>query len=378
MTKSQKIIVGLSGGVDSAVSARQLIEQGYQVEGLFMKNWEDDDTSTVCTSEADHQDARQVADTLGIPLHHANFAANYREEVFAHCLQEFRAGRTPNPDILCNQRIKFHAFLHHAERLGADAVATGHYARIGRGPRGYTLERATDRHKDQTYFLYTLGQAQLAKAIFPLADLVKTDVRHLADQAGFANHDKPDSTGICFIGPRDFRSFLARYIDFSPGPIVTLDGEVIGEHVGLPFYTIGQRRGLDLGGRSGHAPAPWYVVDKALAQNRLIVTQGHDHPALLSQWLTAIELQWVDGMGPTRQLRCSARLRHGQTDAPALLEPMEAGRWRITFDTPQRAVAPGQSVVIYDAEQCLGGGIIDTRDCSVALNMETASAIDQS
>lgn len=378
MTKSQKIIVGLSGGVDSAVSAQQLIEQGYQVEGLFMKNWEDDDTSTACTSEADHQDARQVADTLGIPLHHANFAANYREEVFAHCLQEFRAGRTPNPDVLCNQRIKFRAFLHHAERLGADAVATGHYARIGRGPRGYTLERATDRHKDQTYFLYTLGQAQLAKAIFPLADLVKTDVRQLADQAGFANHDKPDSTGICFIGPRDFRSFLARYINFSPGPIVTLDGEVIGEHVGLPFYTIGQRRGLDLGGRSGHAPAPWYVVDKALTQNQLIVTQGHDHPALLSQWLTAIELQWVDGMGPTRQLRCSARLRHGQTDAPALLEPMEAGRWRVTFDTPQRAVAPGQSVVIYDAEQCLGGGIIDTRDCSFALDKETVGAIDQS
>lgn len=375
MTKLQKIIVGLSGGVDSAVSAQQLIEQGYQVEGLFMKNWEDDDTSTACTSEADHQDARQVADTLGIPLHHANFAANYREEVFAHCLQEFRAGRTPNPDILCNQRIKFRAFLHHAERLGADAVATGHYARIGHGPNGYTLERATDRHKDQTYFLYTLGQAQLAKALFPLADLLKTEVRKLADQAGFANHDKPDSTGICFIGPRDFRSFLGRYIDFSPGPMVTLTGEVIGEHVGLPFYTIGQRRGLDLGGRSGHAAAPWYVVDKDLTHNRLIVTQGHDHPALLSQWLTAIDLQWVDGAGPTTSLRCSARLRHGQNDAPALLEPMEADRWRITFDNAQRAVAPGQSVVIYDGEQCLGGGIIDTRN---RLDEETTRAFSQS
>lgn len=375
MTKLQNIIVGLSGGVDSAVSAQLLIEQGYQVEGLFMKNWEDDDTSTACTSEADHQDARQVADTLGIPLHHANFAANYREEVFAHCLQEFRAGRTPNPDILCNQRIKFRAFLHHAERLGADAVATGHYARIGHGPGGYTLERATDRHKDQTYFLYTLGQAQLAKALFPLADLLKTEVRKLADQAGFANHDKPDSTGICFIGPRDFRSFLGRYIDFSPGPMVTLTGEVIGEHVGLPFYTIGQRRGLDLGGRSGHAAAPWYVVDKDLTHNRLIVTQGHDHPALLSQWLTAIDLQWVDGAGPTTSLRCSARLRHGQNDAPALLEPMEAGCWRITFDNAQRAVAPGQSVVIYDGEQCLGGGIIDTRN---RLDEETTRAFSQS
>lgn len=362
MTKPQNIIVGLSGGVDSAVAAHLLIEQGYRVEGLFMKNWEDDDTSTSCTAETDHQDARQVADTLGIPLHHANFAANYREEVFAHCLQEFRAGRTPNPDILCNQRIKFHAFLQHATRLGADAVATGHYARVGRGPSGYTLERAADQRKDQTYFLYTLGQSQLARAVFPLADLMKTEVRQMADQAGFANHAKPDSTGICFIGPRDFRTFLNRYIEFSPGPMVTLEGEVIGKHVGLPFYTIGQRRGLDLGGRSGHPAAPWYVVDKDLEQNRLIVTQGHDHPALLSQWLTAIDMQWVDGQGPTSRLRCSARLRHGQVDAPALLELDTAGRWRVHFDQPQRAVAPGQSVVIYHGQQCLGGGIIDTRD----------------
>ena len=355
------VIVGLSGGVDSAVSAWRLKAQGYRVEGLFMKNWEDDDTETRCSAEADYADARQVADTLGIPLHQANFAAEYRTEVFDHCLREFRAGRTPNPDILCNQRIKFRAFVDHARRLGADAVATGHYAGVGGVPGARTLLRAADADKDQTYFLYTLGQAQLAATIFPLAGLTKPAVRALADEAGFANFDKPDSTGICFIGERDFRGFLARYIDSRPGPIVTLDGETIGRHQGLAFHTIGQRRGLDLGGHAGRPGLPWYVADKDMADNRLIVVQGHDHPALMNDGLIASDWQWVDGQGPETPIRCTARLRHRQPDQPGWLSLSADGRGRLTFDQPQRAVTPGQSVVLYAGACCLGGGIVDER-----------------
>ena len=362
MNQSDLVIVGLSGGVDSAVSAWLLREQGYQVEGLFMKNWEDDDTETQCTAEADFADARQVAETLGIPLHRANFAAAYREEVFEHCLGEFRAGRTPNPDILCNQRIKFRAFLDHAKRLGADHVATGHYAGIGEDDNGNKmLLRAADRNKDQTYFLYKLTQQQLAPALFPLAGLSKPEVREIADRVGFGNHDKPDSTGICFIGERDFQAFLKRYIDTTPGEIVSVDGEVLGEHAGLAFHTIGQRRGLNLGGRADRPGLPWYVADKDMAGNRLIVAQGHDHPALMNHGLEAVDWHWIDGAGPRDEIRCTARLRHRHADQPATLTRLADQRWRLLFDAPERAVAPGQSVVVYDGERCLGGGIIERR-----------------
>ncbi len=361
MSSAAHVIVGLSGGVDSAVSAWLLLQQGYQVEGLFMKNWEDDDTETTCTAETDYADARQVADTLGIPLHRANFAADYREQVFEQCLTEFRAGRTPNPDILCNQRIKFRAFVDHAERLGADYVATGHYAAIGGEPGAHTLLRAADANKDQTYFLYTLNQAQLARAIFPLANLDKPEVRKLADRAGFANFAKPDSTGICFIGERDFRAFLNRYIAAEPGAIVTPEGAVVGEHMGLAFYTIGQRRGLAIGGRADQSGLPWYVVDKIMHSNQLVVAQGHHHPALMNTGLIANDWHWVDGVGPRDQQQCTARLRHRQVDQPAQLIAHGPNEWQLNFEQPQRAVAPGQSVVVYAGERCLGGGIITER-----------------
>lgn len=354
-------IVGLSGGVDSAVAALRLLDAGYDVQGLFMKNWEDDDTATVCTAEEDLDDAKQVCAELGIPLHQANFAAEYRNEVFEHCLREFRAGRTPNPDILCNQRIKFRAFLEHALRLGGDVVATGHYAGVARRGERLVLRRAADANKDQTYFLYTLGQEQLARAVFPLADLTKPEVRAIAESAGFDNFDKKDSTGICFIGERDFREFLGRYIDRRPGEMVTVDGDTIGEHVGLAFYTIGQRRGLALGGRAGHEGTPWYVADKDIPGNRLIVAQGHDHPALMSDGLIASQLSWVAGHGPRQSLRCTAKTRYRQPDQGCMLTPLGADRVRVDFDRDQRAVAPGQSVVFYDEAECIGGGIIDER-----------------
>jgi len=361
MNAQQTIIVGLSGGVDSAVAALLLREQGHDVQGLFMKNWEDDDGDTTCTAEADYADARQVAQTLGIPLHRVNFARAYRRQVFEACLAEFRAGRTPNPDILCNRHIKFRAFLDHARRLGAEAIATGHYAGVGGEPGTRTLLRAADADKDQTYFLHALDQAQLEPAVFPLTGLTKAEVRRRADAAGFANHDKPDSTGICFIGERDFTDFLGRYIAPTPGAIVTAEGHVIGEHRGLAFYTIGQRRGLALGGLAGHGGAPWYVLDKDLERNRLVVGQGHDHPALFSNGLEASGVRWVDGRGPSAALECLARTRHRQPLQPCTAEPLSGGRLRVAFHRPQRAIAPGQSVVLYDGDRCLGGGVIDRR-----------------
>ncbi len=361
MNDDPLVIVGLSGGVDSAVSAWLLQRQGYRVEGLFMKNWEDDDDSGHCSAEADYADARQVADTLGIALHRVNFAAAYRQQVFDHCLDEFRAGRTPNPDILCNQHIKFRAFVDHARRLGATWIATGHYAGVT-GPTGARrLVRAVDSNKDQTYFLYALDQSQLAPAIFPLATLTKARVRELADEAGFANFDKPDSTGICFIGERDFRAFLGQYIAADPGPIVTVEGETLGEHHGLAFYTIGQRRGLNLGGMARHSGLPWYVVDKDMAGNRLIVAQGHDHPALMSRGLIADDWHWVAGQPPAAPMACTVRLRHRQPEQQAWLTPAPDGRHRVVFERPQRAVTPGQSVVVYDEVACLGGGTIAER-----------------
>ncbi|KAB7627508.1 tRNA 2-thiouridine(34) synthase MnmA [Alkalilimnicola sp. S0819] len=361
--KRTRVIVGLSGGVDSSVAALRLQEQGHEVHGLFMKNWEDDDTATECTAEQDLADARQVAERLGIPLHQANFAAEYRQQVFDHCLEEFRRGRTPNPDILCNQQIKFRAFLDYALRLGADYVATGHYAGVdGDADSGFRLLRAVDQAKDQTYFLYTLGQRALAHSLFPLAGLHKREVREIAEGAGLDTFDKKDSTGICFIGERDFREFLGRYLPREPGEIVTDTGHTVGRHHGLAFYTLGQRRGLAIGGRAGHTEGAWYVIDKERESNRLLVAQDHAHPRLLSRALRATDLRWVAGGPPATRFRCTAKTRYRQADQPCEAKVRDDGTLELRFDEPQRAVTPGQSVVLYQDEACLGGGIIDWRD----------------
>ncbi|MDN5850294.1 MAG: tRNA 2-thiouridine(34) synthase MnmA, partial [Nitrococcus sp.] len=345
--KRRRYIVGLSGGVDSAVAALLLLEQGHEVQGLFMRNWEDDDTATHCSAEQDLAYARQVCDQLDIPLHCVSFVREYRAEVFDHCLREYRCGRTPNPDVLCNRQIKFRAFLHYAQRLGADRIATGHYARNIECNGAYHLLKAKDTAKDQSYFLYTLGQHQLAHATFPLGGHVKPEVRALAEQAGFDNFDRKDSTGICFIGERDFRPFLSRYIEPHPGPIETPEGIVIGQHQGVSFYTLGQRRGLEIGGRAGHSGTPWYVVGKELAGNRLIVAQGHDHPLLMSTGLEATDLRWVAGRTPSTPLRCSAKTRYRQRSQNCVVVAGTADSARVVFDHPQRALAPGQSVVFY-------------------------------
>ena len=352
------VIVGLSGGVDSSVAALRLLEAGHRVRGLFMKNWEEDDSADHCSAAEDLADARQVADRLGIELMTVNFSAEYWDRVFAHFLAEYRAGRTPNPDVLCNREIKFKAFLEHALGLGAGHIATGHYAGVRRLPDGSVqLVRARDENKDQTYFLYMLGQEALRHALFPLQDLKKPEVRRIAEQAGFANFRKKDSTGICFIGERRFRDFLARYLPASPGPVETLDGEVLGEHQGLMYYTIGQRQGLGIGGTRTHEDRPWFVVEKDLRRNVLRVVQGHDHPALMKQALEAEQLHWVAGAPPASRFLCQARCRHRQ--------PLQAGEVTIradsaavAFEQPQRALTPGQSVVFYQGDVCLGGGII--------------------
>lgn len=358
---ARRVIVGLSGGVDSAVTAARLVAAGYDVHGLFMKNWEADDTDSHCTAAVDLEDAKQVCQRLGIPLHQANFAAEYRQSVFDHCLREFEAGRTPNPDVLCNQYIKFHAFVDYARRLGGDAVATGHYARRSvADDGGVRLLKGVDGNKDQSYFLYRLTQPQLAMSRFPLGELTKDRVRQMAEDAGFDNFDKKDSTGICFIGERDFRAFLSQYLQGEPGDIVTPEGEVVGRHHGLPFYTIGQRQGLEIGGRAGHGGAPWYVAAKDLQRNTLTAVQGHDHPALLAAGLTAADLSWISGRPPAPGTRLAAKTRYRQPDQACIVEHCDGERLVLTFDQPQRAVAPGQSVVLYDGETCLGGGVIDT------------------
>ncbi len=361
MMSDKRVIVGLSGGVDSSVAALLLLEQGYRVEGLFMKNWEDDDTETYCSAADDLADAKNVCAELGIPLHQANFAREYKQQVFEYCLREFEAGRTPNPDVLCNQQIKFKAFLDYALRLGADAVATGHYARVGRDGERYALLKGVDANKDQTYFLYTLGQEQLARALFPVGGIPKPEVRRIAEEAGLPTFDKKDSTGICFIGERDFREFLSRYIPRRPGPICTPDGEVLGEHVGLSFYTLGQRQGLGIGGLAGHDGTPWYVADKDMANNRLIVVAGHDHPRLMSVGLDAEQLSWVGGAAPVGEIKCTVKTRYRQPDQGAELKVGSDGVAHVRFDQAQRAVTPGQSVVFYNGERCLGGGVIMRR-----------------
>lgn len=351
-------MVGLSGGVDSSVAALRLLEQGWQVEGLFMKNWEEDDDADYCAAAEDLADATAVAERLGITLRTVNFSTEYWDRVFAYFLDEYRAGRTPNPDVLCNREIKFKAFLDYALELGAERIATGHYAGVRCDDGGCHLLQAGDHDKDQTYFLYMLGQKALRHTLFPLHDLDKSAVRAMARDAGLPNHKKKDSTGICFIGERRFRDFLARYLPASPGDIRNADGITIGRHQGLMYYTIGQRQGLGIGGVANAPDEPWFVVAKDLSSNVLQVAQGHDNPLLLRDRLSADRLHWVEGPPDDKPFRCTARCRHRQPLQPATAV-VDGQRLHVTFDQPQRALTPGQSVVLYDDDRCLGGGIID-------------------
>ena len=364
--KKQRIVVGLSGGVDSAVSAWLLKQQGHEVIGIFMKNWEDDDDDEYCSTKQDFIDAAAVADVIGIDIEHVNFAADYKDRVFAEFLREYQAGRTPNPDILCNAEIKFKAFLDHALRLGADKIATGHYARVRHNPNTglHELLKGVDASKDQSYFLHRLTQAQLSQTLFPVGEIEKTEVRRLADEAGLPNARKKDSTGICFIGERPFREFLNRYIAKAPGPIKSDTGRKIGQHQGLSFYTLGQRQGLGIGGikdkgaqRGGGDHAPWFVARKDMANNTLWVVQGHDHPWLLSEQLMADDLSWIAGSPPAAG-RFQAKTRYRQQDAACALSWPHQAHMQLDFPEAQWAVTPGQSAVLYDGEVCLGGGVI--------------------
>lgn len=358
----KKVIVGMSGGVDSSVSAYLLQQQGYQVAGLFMKNWEEDDNEEYCSAATDLADAQAVCDKLGIELHTVNFAAEYWDNVFELFLAEYKAGRTPNPDILCNKEIKFKAFLEFAaEDLGADYIATGHYVRR-RDIDGTTqLLRGVDINKDQSYFLYTLSHEQVAQSLFPVGELEKPEVRKIAEQLDLATAKKKDSTGICFIGERKFRDFLGRYLPAQPGKIMTVDGEEIGQHQGLMYHTLGQRKGLGIGGTKDGGEDPWYVVEKDLENNVLLVAQGHDHPSLYSQGLIAQQLHWVDRKTVTEPFRCVVKTRYRQPDIACTVTPIDDERIEVRFDEPVAAVTPGQSAVFYIDEVCLGGGVIEQR-----------------
>jgi tRNA-specific 2-thiouridylase len=363
MTSPKHIIVGMSGGVDSSVTALLLKEQGHHVEGIFMKNWEEDDTDTFCPSSIDMADAQAVCDKLQIELSRVNFAAEYWETVFSHFLTEYRAGRTPNPDILCNKEIKFKAFLQYAKLRGADYIATGHYTRIGQTNGQFQLLKGLDPQKDQSYFLHALTEEQLSQSLFPIGHLNKDDVRLMAEKAGLINHKKKDSTGICFIGERKFKTFLSEYLPAQPGEIESVDGQKIGTHDGLMFYTMGQRQGLKIGGLKDSTEAPWYVSGKNAENNILIVAQGHDHPALFARSLIAKQVHWINGLPEQFPIKMTAKTRYRQTDQACIINKMDAdntenGCYQIVFDEPQRAITPGQSVVFYEGETCLGGGII--------------------
>jgi tRNA-specific 2-thiouridylase len=353
-----RIVVGMSGGVDSSVTALLLKQQGYEVIGLFMKNWEDDDDDQYCSSRQDLIDAVSVADRIGIDIEAVNFSVEYKDRVFSEFLREYQAGRTPNPDVLCNAEIKFRAFLDHALQLGAERIATGHYAQVREVDGLYQLLQAEDGTKDQSYFLYRLNQAQLAKTLFPLGTLSKREVRAIARSAGLPNHDKKDSTGICFIGERPFREFLIRYLPAQPGDIVTPAGKTLGQHMGLMFYTLGQRQGLGIGGRQEGDGEAWYVADKDLENNKLVVVQGREHPLLYRERLTAADLSWVSGHGPYCRWVYGGKTRYRQKDAPCTLTRVDSSSFEAEFAAPQWAVTPGQSAVIYESRVCLGGGII--------------------
>ncbi|CAG0998596.1 tRNA-specific 2-thiouridylase MnmA [Burkholderiales bacterium] len=355
--KRERVVVGLSGGVDSSVAALLLKRAGHEVIGVFMKNWEDDDDDAYCSSREDLVDAAAVADVIGIELEAVNFAAEYRERVFAQFLREYRAGRTPNPDVLCNSEIKFRAFLDHGLALGADRIATGHYARVRRAGARAELLKAADASKDQTYFLHRLTQEQLAPVDFPLGDLAKRRVREIAREAGLPTHAKRDSTGICFIGERPFREFLARYVPREPGPMVTPEGREVGRHIGLAYYTLGQRQGLGLGGVRGGPESPWFVAAKDLARNALVVVQGHDHPLLHATRVEAVEMHWIAGAAPDLPACLAAKTRYRMADAACEIVATPAG-FRATFDAPQFAPTPGQYLVLYDGDVCLGGAVI--------------------
>jgi tRNA-specific 2-thiouridylase len=359
--QSRRIVVGMSGGVDSSVTALLLKQQGYEVIGLFMKNWEDDDNDDYCSSRQDLIDAVSVADTLDIPIEAVNFSSEYKDRVFSYFLREYEAGRTPNPDILCNSEIKFKAFLEHAIDMGADAIATGHYAQIHEVDGHYQLLKAADASKDQSYFLHRLNQAQLSKAMFPLGTLLKSQVREIAQKHNLSNHAKKDSTGICFIGERPFREFLNRYLPTTPGPMVTPAGDVVGQHMGLSFYTLGQRQGLGIGGGKDGTGEPWFVADKDMIGNRLIVVQGHNHPDLLTQNLEAMEMHWISGHAPQLTRNYAAKTRYRQADASCRITAISGDHASFTFEEAQWAVTPGQSAVVYDGAVCLGGGIIGSR-----------------
>ncbi len=353
-----RVVVGMSGGVDSSVAAHLLKQQGYEVVGLFMKNWEDDDDDEYCSSRQDWLDAASVADVLGVDIEAVNFAAEYRERVFAEFLREYSAGRTPNPDVLCNAEIKFKAFLDHALKLGAEHIATGHYARVRERSGAYELLRGVDPNKDQSYFLHRLNQAQLARTLFPLGELRKSEVREIARSLGLPNAAKRDSTGICFIGERPFRAFLNRYLPMKPGPIRTPDGRVVGEHVGLSFYTIGQRKGIGIGGTHGGSGEAWFVARKDIENNTLWIVQGHDHPWLLADRLVAEDAAWVSDRAPRVGERLAAKTRYRQSDAECTVARIDGQIFELVFDAEQWAVTPGQSAVLYAGEICLGGGVI--------------------
>lgn len=367
-----KVVVGMSGGVDSSVSAYLLQQQGYQVEGLFMKNWEEDDTDEYCAAATDLADAEKVCAKLGIELHTVNFAAEYWDNVFEYFLAEYKAGRTPNPDIMCNKEIKFKAFLEFAaDALGADYIATGHYCQRQRQQDGdrWQLTRGHDSNKDQSYFLYTLSHEHIGQTLFPVGHLEKPMVRQIAEEQGLVTHDKKDSTGICFIGERKFKDFLQQYLPAQPGPIMSVDGEHLGEHQGLMYHTLGQRKGLLIGGLANAGDDPWYVVDKDVAANQLIVAQGRNHPRLYSKGLVAGQLHWVARQPLTDELVCTVKTRYRQEDIACRVIPINDDQVEVHFEQPVAAVTPGQSAVFYLNEVCLGGGIIEARitDHEVAL-----------